>query len=199
MAITSSCGVVEPWAAVIIGVVAGLLYLFGTWALIKVRLDDAVNAIPVHMVNGLWGMIAVGLFAAPKRLELTYAREIEHVGLFYSFRQGSGDANLLAAQIVGCLFVAGWVMGVMLPFFIWLDWRGWFRADPLEEIVGLDTSYHGGLILSSEDDVNPEYISEFRKKRSTLRNRKQSANKFGSDGSFSTDAVEESGVEEQSS
>lgn len=196
VAITSGCGVVEPWAAVIIGAVAGLLYLLGSWALIKVRLDDAVNAIPVHMVNGLWGMIAVGLFAAPKRLEQTYAREIAHVGWFYSFRKGSGDANLLGAQIVGCLFIIAWVMGIMLPFFVWLDWKGWFRADPLEEIVGLDTSYHGGLILSGEEEVNPEYISQFRKQRSTLRNRRRSANDIGSDGNFSTDVVEENGVEE---
>jgi hypothetical protein len=54
---------------------------------------------------------------------------------------------------------------------------GWFRADPLEEIVGLDTSYHGGLVMrAGHDEINPEYLSEFNKKReeNTLRRRSQS-------------------------
>jgi hypothetical protein len=50
---------------------------------------------------------------------------------------------------------------------------GWFRSDPLEEIVGLDTSYHGGLILMSGDDsVNPEYVSQFKKQRNEIRQRR---------------------------
>jgi Amt family ammonium transporter len=88
-----------------------------------------------------------------------------HVGFFYSFSNGGADAKLLAAQICGALFIFGWVMFIMLPFFIWLDCKGWFRSDPLEEIVGLDTSYHGGLMLGSEDQINPEYISAFNKRR----------------------------------
>jgi Amt family ammonium transporter len=51
VAITGGCGVVEPWAAVLTGAIAGLLYMFGSWFLIKLRLDDAVDAIPVHMVS----------------------------------------------------------------------------------------------------------------------------------------------------
>ena len=46
VAVTGPCGVVEPWASVLIGAIAGLLYMLGTWALIKMRLDDAVDAIP---------------------------------------------------------------------------------------------------------------------------------------------------------
>jgi Amt family ammonium transporter len=181
VAITSGCGVVEPWAAVVIGACAGAIYLNGSRWLVKMRLDDAVDAIPVHMFNGIFGMIAVGLFASPKRLELTYARELPHVGWFYSWGSGSADAHLLGAQVVGVLFIVGWVFSVMLPFFIWLDWKGWFRSDPLEEIVGLDTSYHGGLILASGDEqVNPEYISQFRNKREELRRRRQSASNHGS-------------------
>lgn len=164
---------VEPWAAVIIGACAGLLYLGGSHVLIKLRLDDAVDAIPVHMVNGIWGLIAVGLLASPSRLKLTFGEEVAHVGWFYSWSRGSGDARLLACQIVGILWILGWVLGVMMPFFIWLDWKGWFRSDPLEEIVGLDTSYHGGLILMSGDDsVNPEYISQFKQQRNNMRQRK---------------------------
>lgn len=173
VAITAGAGVVEPWAAIVTGGVGGLLYLIGTHLLVQLRLDDAVDAIPVHMMNGMWGMISVGLFASPRHLELTFGRPVDHVGFFYSFNDGGADARLLAANIVGIIWNFGWVLGVMMPFFIWLDWKGWFRSDPLEEIVGLDTSYHGGLILASgEDTVNPEYITQFRKQRSEMRNRR---------------------------
>jgi len=173
VAITAGCGVVEPWAAMLIGAVAGLLYLGGSNLLIKLRLDDAVDAIPVHMLNGIWGLVAVGLLACPRHLEMTFGTEIAHVGWFYSFARGSGDARLLGAQLVGILFILVWCLVIMLPFFVLLDWKGWFRSDPLEEIVGLDTSYHGGLMLMSGDDsVNPEYISQFKKQRNELRQRK---------------------------
>ena len=165
----------EPWAAVVIGGGAGLLYLGGSSLLIKLRLDDAVDAIPIHMVNGMWGLLAVGFVASPRYLNMTYGTEVPHVGWFYSLARGSGDARLLAAQVVGILFIIGWCLAIMMPFFVWLDWKGWFRSDPLEEIVGLDTSYHGGLILMSGDDsVNPEYVSQFKKQRTKLRQRRTS-------------------------
>ena len=173
----STVSIVEPWAAVIIGACAGILYMAGSHFLIRLRLDDAVDAIPVHMVNGIWGLIAVGLLASPSLLELTFGEERPHVGWFYSWSRGSGDARLLACQIVGILWILGWVLGIMMPFFVWLDWKGWFRSDPLEEIVGLDTSYHGGLILMGGDEsVNPEYISQFKKQRNNLRQRKLNLN-----------------------
>lgn len=158
----------EPWSAVIIGIVAGLVYLVGSRFLVKIRLDDAVDAIPVHMFNGIWGVISVGLFASPSRLLEVHGRDA-HPGLFFSWYNGKSDAVLLGAQLVGILFIFSWVLFFMLPFFVWLDWKGWFRSDPLEEIVGLDTSYHGGLAMLSghqHDGVNPEYISAYKKKRS---------------------------------
>jgi ammonia channel protein AmtB len=164
VAITGGCGVVEPWAAVVTGAVAGLVYMVGTWGLVKLRLDDAVDAIPVHMLNGAWGLTAVGLWASPGRLLEAYGQN-EHVGFFYSFSHHGADGTLLACQIVGMLFIFGWVMCMMLPFFVLLDWRGWFRSDPLEEIVGLDTSYHGGLMLGGDDNINPEYVSAYKKRR----------------------------------
>jgi ammonium transporter, Amt family len=187
VAITGGCGVVEPWAALVIGFVAGNLYFLGSYGLLKLRLDDAVDAIPVHLVCGLWGVISVGLFATPKYLQLAYGRS-EHAGLVY----GTGG-RLLGVQCIGILFVFGWVMAIMLPFFIWLDWKGWLRSDPLEEIVGLDLSYHGGLPLVShgehDDGVSAEYLSQYRKKkeeRRSLKNRKIEMN---------TDEGEEGGEE----
>jgi len=167
VAITAGCGVVEPWAAVVIGFVAGLLYIAGSKGILKLRLDDAVDAIPCHLVNGAWGVTSVGLLASPRWLEAVHGRD-KHVGWFYSWGRGSGDATLLGAQIMSILLIMGWTFAIMMPFFIWLDWMGWFRSDPLEEIVGLDTSYHGGVILSGSD-VEPEYISAYKQRREEKR------------------------------
>eukprot|EP00527_Entomoneis_sp_CCMP2396_P001441 CAMPEP_0198141272 /NCGR_PEP_ID=MMETSP1443-20131203/4310_1 /TAXON_ID=186043 /ORGANISM="Entomoneis sp., Strain CCMP2396" /LENGTH=537 /DNA_ID=CAMNT_0043803975 /DNA_START=8 /DNA_END=1621 /DNA_ORIENTATION=- len=165
VSVTAGCGVLEPWAAVVIGSIAGVLYILGTRGLVALRLDDAVDAIPVHMVNGIWGTLAVGFFASPRQLLKVYGRD-DHPGLFYTWRDGNSDALLLGTQCVGILFILGWVFVIMFPFFIWLDWKGWFRSDALEEIVGLDTSYHGGLALMSDgDEINPEYISAYRQKK----------------------------------
>mmetsp|Transcript_1566 Transcript_1566/g.3355 ORF Transcript_1566/g.3355 Transcript_1566/m.3355 type:complete len:580 (+) Transcript_1566:135-1874(+) len=142
VAITAGCSVVESWASIVIGLVAGALYWGCSQLLVKRRIDDAVDAIPVHMVNGIWGSISVGLFAEPNLLQAVYGTST-HVGWFYSWGRGSADAILLACQVVGILFVIGWVVGTMTPFFWLLHYFGYLRADSLEEVVGLDIGYTG--------------------------------------------------------
>ena len=56
--VTGACAVVEPWAALVIGIVSGWVYCLGSGLLIKVRIDDAVDGIPVHLFSGMWGCIA---------------------------------------------------------------------------------------------------------------------------------------------
>lgn len=140
--ITASCALVEPWAALVIGFTSGIIYIVASHALLHWQIDDAVDAIPVHLFNGIWGVLAVGLFASPRRMEAVYGRS-DHVGWFYSWGQQSGDATLLAANMVGLLLIMGFVTAIMLPFFFFLQYMGWFRSDPLEEIVGLDLRYKG--------------------------------------------------------
>merc|ERR1712193_21437 len=98
----------SPWASIITGIIAGWAYMLSSSLLIKLRIDDAVNAIPVHMVNGCWGLIATGLFACPSLLQLTYGDEnADHPGFFYSFKNGGADANLLVCQLMAILFILG--------------------------------------------------------------------------------------------
>jgi hypothetical protein len=163
VSITAGCAVYEPWAAVVVGTIAGWLFLVVSKLLIKARIDDAVDAIPVHLANGIWGLLSVGFFASPTRLLATYGRN-RHPGWFYSLHAGAFDAHLLAAQVVGILFIIGWVFFLMFPFFIWLNYMGWFRADSLEELVGLDISYHGGGGLHN-DEVKQEYVEAFNRKK----------------------------------
>ena len=100
VAITSGCGVVEPWAAIVIGTLAGWVYLIGSNLLIKLRIDDAVDAIPVHMFNGIWGVFSTGLFASPRLMELAYGSGMaSYPGLFY--RSG----NLLGCQVILIVFI----------------------------------------------------------------------------------------------
>jgi len=163
VSITSGCAVIEPWAGILTGFVAGLLYLWMSKQLVKWCIDDAVDAIPVHMVNGIWGLISTGLMAAPGRMMDAYGTD-KHVGWFYSWGRGSGDFTLMGCQLVGILFILGWVTALMLPFFLLLNYMGWFRSDALEEVVGLDISYHGGG-SHNMGEVKSEYLDAFRKRR----------------------------------
>ena len=121
--------------------------------------------------------------------------------LFYSWHQGGSDFHLLGAQIVGALFIMAWVLAFMLPFFVWLDWRGWLRSDPLEELVGLDTSYHGGLaLLSTHNDVKPEYISAYKERQmenNSIRHVKQEKRYRGENSSSKKSSVNHSVKEEE--
>lgn len=168
VAITAGCAIVEPWAALVIGIIAGWVYMWSSELLIKFRIDDAVDAIPVHMFNGIWGLIATGIFAAPEKLELTYGVS-KHVGIVYSWARGSSDASLLACQVLGALFIIGWTMVTVFPFFIWLNYKGWLRSDSLEELVGLDISYHGGGLHQEKAEVKKEYVEAYRRHKNTGR------------------------------
>jgi len=139
--ITAGCSMVDPWAAFVIGIIAGWTYIFWSSLLVRFKIDDAVDAIPVHLGNGIWGCIAVGIFAKGEHLTKAYAMESHgHYGLIYN----PGDWSLFACQICGVLWVFAWVAAIMTPYFHLLNVLGLFRVDALEEEVGLDISHHKG-------------------------------------------------------
>jgi Amt family ammonium transporter len=135
--ITANCCVVEPWAAVLIGIASGWVYVGSSKLLVKLKIDDAVDAIPVHGFCGAWGCIATGLIASPSRIAFAYGTEGTG-GVFY------GYGNLIACELIGVLLIIVWCAGIMTPFFILLNALGMFRVDPVEEKVGLDISHHKG-------------------------------------------------------
>lgn len=179
VAITSGCGVVDPWASIIIGIVAGWVYMLSSNLLIRLRIDDAVDAIPVHLFNGIWGVLATGFLASPSKMAEAYGND-EYPGLFFALANGTYNANLLGAQAVLVVFVFGWTLVTMMPFFIWLNYKGWLRADSLEELVGLDISYHGGADVK-DGSVKKEYVEAFRRHKGSLRNRRHSNTQNGAD------------------
>ncbi len=141
VAITAPCDVTDAFGAVVIGAVAGLLVVFGVWLLdYKLRIDDPVGAVAVHMMNGIWGTISVGFFAtntAPG-YSIANASGQELVGLFYG-----GGFELLGLQLIGFVSVAAWTaVTITIVFFIIKAVIG-LRASQEEEIVGLDSMEHG--------------------------------------------------------
>ena len=141
VAITAPCDVTDAFGAIVIGIVAGLLVCFGVWFLdYKLHVDDPVGAVAVHCLNGIWGTIAVGLFAtntAPG-YSIADAQGNELVGLFYG-----GGFKLLGLQITGFLAVAAWtVVTITITFFVIKKILG-LRVTEEEEILGLDSTEHG--------------------------------------------------------
>ena len=171
MCLRKSCGIVEPWSAAIIGFIAGLFFLGCSVALLHFHLDDAVDAIPVHLAGGTWGVIATGIFASPTGVRRYYGVETaNHVGVFYALTGApSASASLLGCQFIGLLFIIAWVTAIMLPFFVLLNYLGILRADNLEEIVGLDVSYHGWTPAMADDVTQNDLDAYVRHARSRNR------------------------------
>jgi Amt family ammonium transporter len=171
VAITAGCATVETWAAVIIGFFAGLFYLMASKLLVRLRIDDAVDAIPVHMIGGAWGVIATGLFSKPSLMEAAFGMG-EHAGWFYEWSEGSGDFTLLGIQLCGVLFIIGWTSVTMGTFFYVLNFFGMFRISALEEEVGMDISRHKGACYTM-DEAPKEKVEELNLSRHNNSRRSQ--------------------------
>jgi ammonium transporter, Amt family len=129
----------QPWAALIIGVLSGCLYVVASRFVIHVlRIDDPLDAVAVHAFCGTWGLISASLFAAKVPMDEAYG--LEEYGLFMG-----GGWRLFAAACVTALAVIGWVLGHMIPFFVVLKKLGLFRVSEEEEDAGLDISHHMGV------------------------------------------------------
>ncbi|MCC8013618.1 MAG: ammonium transporter [Eubacterium sp.] len=148
VAITAPCDVCDAFGAIIIGAVAGVLVVFGVWLLDNVlRIDDPVGAVAVHMLNGIWGTLAVGLFATETAPAFARgfgdgvsfgANQIAGEGLFYG-----GGFHLLGIQILGVCATALWTAVTITITFLVIKAVIGLRVTPEEEIVGLDATEHG--------------------------------------------------------
>ena len=134
VAITAPCDLVTANAAIVIGLVAGVFVVLSVFALDKIHIDDPVGAVSVHCVNGVWGTLAVGLFAAPTACG--YGNEL--AGLFYG-----GGFKFLCIQLLGAGATAAWAFGTGLAIFFALKKLGILRVSAKTELKGLDTTEHG--------------------------------------------------------
>ena len=158
VAITAGCDVTDCAGALAIGAVAGVLVVFGVWLLDHVlHVDDPVGAVAVHCLNGIWGTLAVGLFAtdaAPGYAIVNAAGETI-TGLFY----GGGFA-LLGKQLLGFATVAAWTAVTITIVFLLIRAAVGLRVSREEEIAGLDATEHGMPSAYAGFAMLPEYIDE---------------------------------------
>ena len=151
VAITAPCDVTDAFGAIVIGAVAGLLVVFGVWLLDhKLRIDDPVGAVAVHCINGIWGTIAVGLFATPTAPGYAIANASGETlkGLFYG-----GGFELLGLQLLGFGSVALWTAVTITVTFLVIKKIVGLRVTAQEETVGLDLEEHG--LASAYADFMP--------------------------------------------
>ncbi len=131
--ITAPCDVTDAFGAIAVGLVSGLLVVFGVWLLdYKLHIDDPVGAVAVHCLNGIWGTLAVGLFATSS------APGSEIDGLFYG-----GGFHQLGLQLLGIGSVGIWTVVTITLAFLAIKATIGLRATEEEELVGLDASEHG--------------------------------------------------------
>ncbi len=136
VAITAPCAWVAPWAAVVIGLLGAFVMLGATNLLLKFKVDDVVGAFPVHGATGIWGVLAVGIFA--DGTYGNYTTDAPYItGLIY------GDATQLLSQLISAGAVIVWGFGGALVVFTLIKYTMGLRASREEELEGLDVPEHG--------------------------------------------------------
>jgi Amt family ammonium transporter len=131
VAITAPCAFVDPWAAILIGAVGGIIVVSGVILLDKLHIDDPVGAVPVHGMNGIWGTLAIGFFGKE-------SLGLAHNGLFYG-----GGLKQLGIQALGSLSVIIFIVISMGIVFKLIDVIIGLRVSREEELKGLDIGEHG--------------------------------------------------------
>lgn len=150
VAITASCDAVSMIGALAIGAVAGVLVVLSVFAFDKLRIDDPVGALSVHLMNGIWGTLAVGLFATTAGSVFTGGN-----GLFYG-----GGTSLLITQITGIAAVGGFVLVGSTIAWLLIKAIVGLRVSPSEELEGLDIGEHGMPAYVHLDDEK-EWARDF--------------------------------------
>lgn len=146
VSITAACPVVEPWAAFLIGLIAAPVYYGASTMLKKLKIDDPLDASPVHFFCGMWGVLSVGFFASKR---LTDGYSTSECSDCYGVFMGGGGTQL-GVQIAGILAIAGWTTGTSAMIFGALKAFGMLRVSEADEVCGLDESHHGGAAYSFE-------------------------------------------------
>ncbi|GLI60266.1 hypothetical protein VaNZ11_002356 [Volvox africanus] len=156
VAVTAGCHVYEPWAAILCGAGAGIIFDLASLLLLKLGVDDPLGAAPMHGGCGAYGVLFTGLLAKKEYIMQSYTTRTSYpYGMFYG-----GGGRLLACQVIGVLTIAGWTLGLMLPFFWILKRFKILRVPPEEELQGLDISRHYSRAYYMDQVQDPSFISQ---------------------------------------
>jgi Amt family ammonium transporter len=150
VAITSPCAFVSPLAAVVIGLISGVLVCLATFALEKMHIDDPVGAVPVHFTNGVWGLLAVGIFSNGNPSSAGWnGVQTAVVGLIHG-----GNTQIIAQALeVVSIFVVGF--GLSYLFFKVVNAFKMLRSEPADELTGLDMPEMGMVGYTNVDVIMP--------------------------------------------
>lgn len=133
VAITAPCAFVDSTGAAIIGLVAGVLVVFATFMLERMKIDDPVGAVPVHLVNGIWGVLAVGILSIGNSDSAAWnGMDTAVTGLI------AGGTTQIMAQVAEVVAIAVWAFGLSFAFFTLLKRVGLLRSRAEDELAGLD-------------------------------------------------------------
>jgi len=149
VAITAPCAFVSVSSSIIIGLIAGILVVLAVIGFDKLKIDDPVGALSVHLVNGVFGTLCVGLFSQDKIVGVATGN-----GLFYG-----GGTKLLLAQLIGILGVGAYTF--IISFLAWVILKATMgiRVSLQEEIEGLDIGEHGNFAYPEFLTRKPEHSS----------------------------------------
>ena len=131
VAITPACAFVAPWAAVVIGLIAGILCSLASGLKYRFNLDDSLDVVGVHLVAGIWGSLAIGLFGASS------VNSVGVDGLFYG-----GGTELLAKQTIGVALVGVYSFIATLIIGYAIEKTIGFRVKRDVEVAGIDLNEH---------------------------------------------------------
>jgi Amt family ammonium transporter len=135
VAITAACAFVAPWAAIVIGFVAGVIVVVGALAVERARIDDPIGAIAAHGMAGVWGTLALGFLTVP---ELAETLATGSAGLLYG-----GGLHQLGVQVLGLAAVGAFTFGASFLILLVMKVTVGIRTEPETETAGLDVSEHG--------------------------------------------------------
>jgi Amt family ammonium transporter len=135
VAITAACAFVAPWAAIVIGLVSGVIVVLGVLAVERVRIDDPIGAIAAHGMAGVWGTLSIGFLALPSQAE---SLATGRAGLFYG-----GGLHQLGVQLLGLAAVGAFTFSLSFGVLWAMKKTFGIRSEPEDETAGLDVSEHG--------------------------------------------------------
>ncbi|CAD7696262.1 unnamed protein product [Ostreobium quekettii] len=147
--VTAGCPVVDSQGAFAIGIISAFVYTLWSEMLKRLRIDDPLDASSVHMASGIWGVIAVGLFATESNTcSAGYASCADDYGAFYG-----GGGRQLGVQLAGAFGLSLWSLAMSTALFGLMALAGVLRVSKADEAVGLDFSHHGGAAYFGEGQI----------------------------------------------
>ena len=136
--ITASCDVVDPWAAVVTGFIGSLTYCFACKAMIKLQIDDPLEAFQVHGCCGVMGCVTLAFFKKDVGILYGGKTEVDADG-----NKTIAGGELLGVQLLGCLCIIAWSGGISAIFFFISHKMHSLRLSEMDELLGGDLHYFG--------------------------------------------------------